>query len=112
MRTVNIIIMLAFFTSTAMQRLFTMHLMMPGTAKIITFYAMALKPGIPEVILAIIYYDVCIINLLIKGKIIVEQFARWAVTAWILTFRLVSKPLHNMFPDMISLQRAGIIIRL
>lgn len=41
--------MLAFFTSTAMQRLFTMQLMMPGTAKIITFYVTALKPGLPEV---------------------------------------------------------------
>lgn len=38
---------------------------------------------------------------------IVEQFARWTVLAWILTFRIVSKPLREMYPDMISLQRAG-----
>lgn len=46
---INFIIMLAFFTSTALQRLFTMHTMMPGTAKVITLFAMSIKPNLPEV---------------------------------------------------------------
>lgn len=46
---INLMIMLAFFTSTAMQRLFAIQTTMPGTAKVIAFFAMALKPNIPEV---------------------------------------------------------------
>ncbi|KZS08605.1 Uncharacterized protein APZ42_027263 [Daphnia magna] len=88
---INLMIMLSFFTSTALQRLFTVQTMIPGTAKVITFYVMSLKPNLPE------------------GPIIVEQFARWTVIAWILTFRVVCKPLRTMFPNMISLQVAGII---
>lgn len=48
------------------------------------------------------YFFLCV-----KGPIIVEQFARWTVIAWILTFRVVCKPLRTMFPNMISLQVAG-----
>nr|CAH0107630.1 unnamed protein product [Daphnia galeata] len=81
---INLMIMLTFFTTTAMQRLFAMQTMIPGTAKVITFFILSLKPNLPE------------------GPVIVEQFARWAVLAWILTFRV-------LFPDMISLQVAGII---
>ena len=51
-------------------------------------------------------FDNCV-DFEIKGPIIIEQFARWTVLAWLLTFRTVSKPLRAMYPDMISLQRAG-----
>ncbi|XP_046447356.1 bestrophin-2-like isoform X1 [Daphnia pulex] len=88
---INLMIMLTFFTTTAMQRLFALQTMIPGTAKVITYFILSLKQNLPE------------------GPVIVEQFARWAVLAWILTFRVVCKPLRKMFPDMISLQMAGII---
>lgn len=88
---INLMIMLTFFTTTAMQRLFSMQTTIPGTAKVITCFIMSIKPN------------------LLEGPIIVEQFARWTVLAWILTFRVVCKPLRTMFPDMISLQVAGII---
>ncbi|XP_046445908.1 bestrophin homolog 13-like isoform X2 [Daphnia pulex] len=81
----------SFFTSTAMQRLFAMQTMMPGTAKVIGCFTLAIKPNMPE------------------GPFIVEQFARWTVISWILTFRLVSKPLRDIYPDMFSLQTAGIL---
>ena len=42
-------IMLGFFTSTAMQRLFTMQTTIPGTAKSITLFISSLKSDIPEV---------------------------------------------------------------
>lgn len=42
-------LMLGFFTSTAMQRLFAMQITMPGTAKVITNYVMSIKPNMPEV---------------------------------------------------------------
>ncbi|XP_046635228.1 bestrophin-4-like [Daphnia pulicaria] len=87
----NLMIMLGFFTTTAMQRLFTMHTAMPGTAKLISFFLMSIKQDLPE------------------GPVLVEQFARWAVLSWVLTYRIVSKPLRDLFPDMVSLQRAGLI---
>lgn len=46
---INLMIMLSFFTTTALQRLFTMQTMVPGTAKVITFFIMSLKPNLPEV---------------------------------------------------------------
>ncbi|XP_057370273.1 bestrophin-2-like isoform X2 [Daphnia carinata] len=88
---INVMIMLTFFTTTAMHRLFAMQTMIPGTAKVITFFILSIKPNLPE------------------GPIVVERFARWTVLAWILTFRTVSKPLRTMFPDILSLQLAGII---
>jgi hypothetical protein len=45
----NFMIMLGFFTSTAMQRLFAMQTMMPGTAKVIGCFTLAIKPNMPEV---------------------------------------------------------------
>lgn len=42
-----------------------------------------------------------------QGSIIVEQFARWTVLAWILTFRIVSKPFRDLYPDIASLEKAG-----
>lgn len=53
---INLMIMLSFFTSTALQRLFTVQTMIPGTAKVITFFVMSLKPNLPEVQLAY-YHD-------------------------------------------------------
>nr|CAH0107626.1 unnamed protein product [Daphnia galeata] len=87
----NIMIMLGFFTTTAMQRLFTMYTAMPGTARLISFFIMSIKQDLPE------------------GPVIIEQFARWAVLSWVLTYRIVCKPLRDSFPDMVSLQRAGLI---
>lgn len=48
-RSINLMIMLGFFTSTAMQRLFTMQTTIPGTAKSITLFISSLKSDIPEV---------------------------------------------------------------
>ena len=48
-RSINLMIMLGFFTSTAMQRLFTMQTTLPGTAKSITLFISSLKSDIPEV---------------------------------------------------------------
>lgn len=42
-----------------------------------------------------------------KGPDIVDQYARWIVLMWILTFRTVCKPLREEFPDLESIQHAG-----
>jgi hypothetical protein len=51
----NFMIMLGFFTSTAMQRLFAMQTMMPGTAKVIGCFTLAIKPNMPEVNVSVLY---------------------------------------------------------
>ncbi|XP_032779506.2 bestrophin-4 [Daphnia magna] len=89
--TLNLMIMLGFFTSTTLQRLFTMQTAVPGTAKTISTFLMSLKTDLPE------------------GSIIVFQYARWAVLSWILALRSVCKPLRKKYPDMISLQRKGLL---
>ena len=48
--TLNLMIMLGFFTSTTLQRLFTMQTAIPGTAKPISSFVMSLKADLPEVI--------------------------------------------------------------
>ena len=48
-RTFNWMIMLGFFTNTALQRLFTTQMTIPGTARITTLFTMSLKPNLPEV---------------------------------------------------------------
>lgn len=51
-RSINLMIMLGFFTSTAMQRLFTIQTTIPGTAKSIAVFVSSLKPNLPEVSLS------------------------------------------------------------
>ena len=48
-RTFNWMIMLGFFTNTALQRLFTTQMTIPGTDRITTLFTMSLKPNLPEV---------------------------------------------------------------
>lgn len=38
---------------------------------------------------------------------IIEQFVRWQLLAWVLTFRNVCRPLRKMYPDLKSLQTTG-----
>ena len=48
-RSFNWMIMLGFFTNTALHRLFTMQMTTPGTAKTTTVFIMSLKQDLPEV---------------------------------------------------------------
>lgn len=48
-RSFNWMIMLGFFTNTALHRLFTMQMTTPGTTKITTVFIMSLKQDLPEV---------------------------------------------------------------
>jgi hypothetical protein len=41
--------MLSFFTTTAMQRRFSVQFSMAGTAKLISVFIMGIKPNLPEV---------------------------------------------------------------
>lgn len=48
-RSFNWMIMLGFFTNTALHRLFTMQMTTPGTSRTSTIFIMSLKPDLPEV---------------------------------------------------------------
>nr|CAH0107613.1 unnamed protein product [Daphnia galeata] len=91
-RTFNWMIMLGFFTNTALQRLFTTQMTIPGTDRITTLFTMSLKPNLPE------------------GPAIVDLYARWTVLAWILTFRIICHPLRREFPNLQAIQDSGILL--
>ena len=40
---------------------------------------------------------------------IVDRYKRWLLLSWILVFRNVCQPLRKKFPDLMSLQLAGIL---
>ena len=118
-RSLNIMIVLGFFTSTTMQRLFNMQITIPGTSKSITMFILSLKPDLPEVYIDVI--QTLMVKLQInlnfdlknpKGPLIIEQYARWQILSWVFTFRLVSKPLTKIYPDLASLQSAGEVKRI
>lgn len=56
-RSINLMIMLGFFTSTAMQRFFSIQTTIPGIAKSITVFASSLKPNLPEVSRVFLFID-------------------------------------------------------
>jgi len=89
---IPVILLLGFFTSTAMQRWFSTMAQMPGIAKNATVFTMSLKEDLPE------------------GLILVQQYSRWLLLSWTLTFRMVCQPMRRTFPDMASLQRAGLLL--
>ena len=47
------------------------------------------------------------LSFLIKGQQMIQQYARWIVLSWALTFRLVCLPLKKLYPDLKSLQNLG-----
>ena len=47
--------------------------------------------------------------MIIQGANIIELYSRWLLLSWILTFRMVSKPLYKKYPDLVSLQRDGML---
>lgn len=139
-RSINLMIMLGFFTSTAMQRLFTMQTTIPGTgnmkrvfknyslnysifpfpgtAKSITLFISSLKSDIPEASetriqnsATTILDGIMIIDFYSQqGPMIIEQFVRWQLLSWILCFRLVCRPLRKQYPDLFALESAGAIV--
>lgn len=61
---INLMVMLGFFTSTAMQRLFSMQTTVPGTAKSITIFISSLKPDLLEVREFVLVIDFHVVNFL------------------------------------------------
>jgi len=89
---IPVILLLGFFTSTAMQRWFTTQTSVPGTARAITVFTLSLKESTPD------------------AEQLVMQYSRWLLVSWVLAFRMICTPLKNQYPDLISLQSAGLLL--
>ncbi|KAK4016896.1 bestrophin-3 isoform X1 [Daphnia magna] len=87
-----IVLLLGFFTSTSMQRWFSVFNTMPGTAKVIAIFVLALKENAAD------------------GAQMIQQYSRWILLSWTFTFRLICQPLKKLYPDLQSLQNAGLML--
>ncbi|KAI9557424.1 hypothetical protein GHT06_017252 [Daphnia sinensis] len=88
----QLVLLLGFFTSTAMQRWFSLVNSIPGTSKVTAYFVNSLKENQPD------------------GEAIVQQYARWIVLSWALVFRLVCPGLKEAYPDLMSLQNEGLLL--
>jgi hypothetical protein len=86
---------------------------LPGTAKVIAIFVLALKENAAEVraSTAIKYlmwkcYETFFWKFQ-QGAQIIQQYSRWILLSWTFTFRLICQPLKKLYPDLQSLQNAG-----
>jgi hypothetical protein len=86
---------------------------MPGTAKVIAIFVLAVKENAAEVraSTAIKYFDVEMLRDIFwkfqQGAQMIQQYSRWILLSWTFTFRLICQPLKKLYPDLQSLQNAG-----
>lgn len=106
---INLMVLLGFFTSTAMQRLYSMQT--PETDQSITVFILSLKPNLPEVSPTLSHFSLYCNDFnryfILKGPVIIDQFVRWQLLCLILSFCVVSQPLRKIYPNLTSLQTAG-----
>lgn len=115
---INLSIMVAFFTSTAIQRMFSSLTAMPGTYSNTCLFIMSLKPNIPEVGSSFVWElsDKITVEWLIavfqwtQCRPLIAKYARWQVLSWILTFRTICQPLRQIYPDMVALEKSGLLL--
>ncbi|EFX89373.1 hypothetical protein DAPPUDRAFT_310410 [Daphnia pulex] len=88
----QIVLLLGFFTSTAMQRWFSLVQVIVGTSKVTAYFVHSLKENQPE------------------GVTIVQQYARWIVLSWTLVFRMICPGLKEAYPDLMCLQNEGLLL--
>lgn len=86
-----VVLLLGFFTSTALNRWFNMLQIMPGTNRAIALFVVSLKDDIPD------------------GQARVDCYIRYVLLMWLLTFRIVCKPLRRRYPNLMSIQNAGFL---
>lgn len=81
----------------------------PGTGKVITLFIFSLKEAQDEVrrLTAKFFFIALMKNCVAQIKPFVQQYARWVVLEWALTFRLVCSPLRKAYPDLVFLQNKG-----
>ena len=86
-----VVLLLGFFTSTALNRWFNTMQNMPGTHRPISLFVTSLKDDAPD------------------GPARVDRYIRYILLMWLLTFRIVCEPLRRRYPDLMTIQRAGFL---
>lgn len=84
-------LLLGFFTSSALNRWFSMTNSMPGTSQPISVFVDSLRVETPD------------------GPERLEQYARYVLLLWLLTFRNVSKALRHKYPSLLAIQKSGFL---
>ena len=88
--------LLGFFTSIALNRWFSTIQSMPGTSRVITVFIVSVKDKEDPVERQ---------SRLEK----LDQYIRYVLLAWILTFRVVNDSLRRKFPTLLEIQNAGFL---
>lgn len=87
-----VILLLGFFTSSALNRWFLINNNMPGTSRPISIFIVSLQAETPD------------------GSERVDRYARYVLLIWLLTFRNVSKSLRNKYPNLLAIQKSGFLM--
>lgn len=87
-----VVLLLGFFTSSALNRWFLITNNMPGTSRPISAFIVSLQAETPD------------------GTERVDRYARYVLLLWLLTFRNVSKSLRNKYPNLLAIQKSGFLI--
>lgn len=80
------IMVLGFFTSTALSRWYNTANLIPGTNRIIKLFIQSVNEGVPE----------C--------RSIIDQYIRYVLLFWLLDMRIVCEPLRRKFPNLLAIQ--------
>lgn len=86
-----VVLLLGFFTSTALNRWFSIMQSIPGTNRPIALYVVSLKDDVPD------------------GHARVDRYARYVLLLWLLTFRIVCESLRRRYPSLAEIQKAGFL---
>jgi hypothetical protein len=86
-----VVLLLGFFTSTALNRWFNIMSSMPGTNRAITLFVVSLKDDTAD------------------GRARVDLYIRYVLLLWLLTFRIVCQPLRKRYPNLMAIQNAGFL---
>lgn len=88
-----VVMLLGFFTSTALSRWFTTIQNVPGTSKEITLFIETLKEDAPD------------------GRLRIDTHIRYVLLFWLLNFRVVCEPLRRKYPNLLAIQtKLGLLL--
>lgn len=87
-----VVLLLGFFTSAALNRWFVINSNMPGTSRPITAFIVSLSPDAAD------------------GSLRLDFFIRYVLLVWLLTFRSVSGALRKRYPNLMVIQKCGLLL--
>lgn len=85
--TLPMMLVMGFFTSTALSRWYGTANMIPGTNRIMKTFIESVKEDVPE------------------GRTTIDHYIRYVLLFWLLNLRLICEPLRKRYPTLRSIQR-------